>query len=110
MGSEPVSVNEAIPVGGDHEIDTDLIREESIPTPAGLRLLPELGRGVAGRIHPAFDRRLLRQVALKRLSKDLAKHPFYRDGFIAEAQITGQLQHPNIVAVHELGLSPAGVA
>ena len=26
----------------------------------------------------------------------------YRDGFIAEAQMTGQLEHPNIVPLHEL--------
>src|SRR5581483_1424213 len=76
---------------------------------ANLRLLREIGRGVAGRIHPAVDRNLLREVALKRLSKDLSAQPFYRDGFIAEAQMTGQLEHPNIVPVHELGVSPAGV-
>src|SRR6185295_1611089 len=29
---------------------------------------------------------------------------FYRDSFIAEAQMTGQLEHPNIVPVHELAL------
>ena len=78
---------------------------EGIPTPDALFLSPELGRGVAGRIHPAFDRCLLRKVALKRLSKELANHPFYREGFVAEAQIAGQLEHPNIVPVHELGLS-----
>ncbi len=33
----------------------------------------------------------------------------YRDGFIAEAQITGQLQHPNIVPIHELAVSEEGV-
>ena len=45
MGTDHVSVNESIPVGGDHEVGADQIREEAIPTPAGLRLLPELGRG-----------------------------------------------------------------
>ena len=106
---EPVQVIESIPVGGQHGVGPMEIEAEGIPTPAHLWVLPELGRGVAGRIHPAFDRNLLRKVALKRLSKQLAAHPFYRDGFIAEAQITGQLQHPNIVAVHELGVSPQGV-
>jgi serine/threonine-protein kinase len=106
---DPVYVIESIPIGGDHEIPAEQIRAESIPTPAGLRLLPELARGVAGRIHAAVDRRLLRKVALKRLAQELARHPFYRDGFIAEAQITGQLQHPNVVPVHELGVSPEGV-
>ncbi|HWZ91581.1 MAG TPA: protein kinase, partial [Polyangiaceae bacterium] len=35
--------------------------------------------------------------------------PMYKDGFIAEAQMTGQLEHPNIVPVHELAVSDAGV-
>jgi len=62
-----------------------------------------------GRIHPATDRNLLRHVALKRLDKELSRVPMYRDGFIAEAQMTGQLEHPNIVPVHELAVSDAGV-
>jgi serine/threonine-protein kinase len=62
-----------------------------------------------GRIHPATDRNLLRHVALKRLDSSLATHAFYRDGFIAEAQITGQLEHPNIVPVHELAIADNGV-
>jgi serine/threonine-protein kinase len=48
-------------------------------------------------------------VALKRLDKELSRVPMYRDGFIAEAQMTGQLEHPNIVPVHELALSDDGV-
>jgi serine/threonine-protein kinase len=107
--SAPVQVDEKIPVAGDHEIASSEARAEGIPLPANLRLRKEIGRGVAGRIHPAFDRNLLRDLALKRLSKDLATQPFYRDGFIAEAQITGQLEHPNIVPVHELGVSSDGV-
>jgi CRP-like cAMP-binding protein len=107
--SEPVQVDEQIPVAGEHEIGAEEARREGVPTPANLRILREIGRGVAGRIHPAVDRNLLRPVALKRLSKELAAKQFYRDGFIAEAQMTGQLAHPNIVPVHELGVSPDGV-
>jgi hypothetical protein len=109
QSSEPVVVIEKIPVAGEHAIDAARVRAEAIPTPPGLRLFPELGRGVAGRIHPAQDRFLLRKVALKRLAKELAANAFYRDGFIAEAQINGQLEHPNIVSVHALGVSPEGV-
>ena len=105
----PVYVIEAIPARGDHEVSPAEVRAEGIPTPANLRIFPELGRGGMGRIHPATDRNLLRHVALKRLSKELAKEPFYRDGFIAEAQITGQLEHPNIVPVHELAIAANGV-
>jgi serine/threonine-protein kinase len=102
----PVYVIESIPVAGDHEVTAEEVRMEGIPTPSHLRLFPELGRGGMGRIHPATDRNLLRHVALKRLDKELAREPFYRDGFVAEAQMTGQLEHPNIVPVHELAIDP----
>jgi serine/threonine-protein kinase len=107
--AEPVYVIESIPVGGQHGVSPAEIAREGIPTPAHLRLFREIGRGGMGRIHPATDRNLLRHVALKRLDRELAKVPMYRDGFIAEAQMTGQLEHPNIVPVHELNVSEEGV-
>ena len=105
----PVYVIESIPVGGDNDVTPEEIRAEGIPTPDHLRIFAELGRGAMGRIHPATDRNLLRHVALKRLDKQLARQSFYRDGFIAEAQITGQLEHPNIVPVHELAVDDRGI-
>ncbi len=109
VSPEPVYVIESIPVGGEHEVSPHEVATEGIPTPPHLRVYAELARGGMGRIHPATDRNLLRHVALKRLDKELAKEPFYRDGFIAEAQITGQLEHPNIVPVHELSIDSRGV-
>jgi serine/threonine-protein kinase len=105
----PVYVIESIPVGGENELTAAEVQREGIPVPGHLRLFPELGRGGMGRIHPATDRNLLRHVALKRLDKELAKQRFYREGFIAEAQIAGQLEHPNIVPVHELAVTESGV-
>lgn len=107
--ADAVSVIESIPVAGEHTVSREEIAREGIPQSPHLQLFPELGRGAMGRIHPARDRNLLRQVALKRLDKGLAKQPFYRDGFVAEAQITGQLEHPNIVPVHELAIGQNGV-
>jgi hypothetical protein len=107
--TEPVYVIESIPVAGAQQVTAKQIAAEAIPTPPHLVLYPELGRGGMGRIHPATDRNLLRHVALKRLDKDLAREPMYREGFIAEAQITGQLEHANIVPVHELSVTSAGV-
>jgi hypothetical protein len=107
--AEPVHVIESIPVGGEHDIPEQVIVAEGIPTPTHLILYPELGRGAMGRIHPATDRNLLRHVALKRLDRNLSEVPMYRDGFIAEAQMTGQLEHPNIVPVHELAVGENGV-
>ncbi len=105
----PVYVIETIPAGGDHDVSPSEAQREGIPTPQHLRIFRELGRGGMGRIHPATDRNLLRHVALKRLDKEMSQEPFYRDGFIAEAQITGQLEHPNIVPVHELAIGQNGV-
>ena len=107
--ADPVYVIESIPVAGDHLISDEEILSQGIPTPAHLRLCPSIARGGMGYIHPATDRNLLRHVALKRLDPSMAKEPMYRDGFIAEAQMTGQLEHPNIVPVHELAVSPEGV-
>ncbi len=105
----PVYVIESIPVGGDNEVSPAEIKREGIPIAPHLRIYAELARGGMGRIHPATDRNLLRHVALKRLDKELARDRFYRDGFVAEAQITGQLEHPNIVPVHELAIDDRGI-
>jgi serine/threonine-protein kinase len=59
--------------------------------------------GGLGRIWVARDRDLNRDVALKELkpldSQDAADA---RERFLKEAQVTGQLEHPNIVPVYEL--------
>jgi serine/threonine-protein kinase len=106
----PVRVTEAIPVAGQSPLSAVQIASEKIPSPPHLLLGRELARGAMGHVHPATDRNLLRHVALKRIDKDYATRPLYRDGFIAEAQITGQLEHPNIVPVHELVVDANGIA
>jgi serine/threonine-protein kinase len=109
VGSVPVYVIESIPVRGDHRVSKEEREREAIPTPPHLRIAPEIGRGAMGHVHPALDRNLLRHVALKRLNKHHVGVDMYRDGFIAEAQMTGQLEHPNIVPVHELAIADNGV-
>jgi len=109
IDSRPVLVIESIPAGGDHDVDPLQCAAEDIPTPGHLRVFREIGRGGMGHVHAATDRNLLRHVALKRLDKEFSRKPFYRRGFITEAQITGQLEHPNIVPVHELTIDASGV-
>ncbi|MGO9708452.1 MAG: hypothetical protein ACLQBL_06305, partial [Polyangiaceae bacterium] len=107
--AEPVQVNESIPVAGSSNLSKQQVAAEGIPSPPHLSVGRELARGGMGHVHPAADLNLLRQVALKRLDKDYASDDFYRDAFIAEAQITGQLEHPNIVPTHELAIDSNGV-
>ncbi len=54
------------------------------------------------------DQELHRDVALKRLKPDRRNDPECRSRFFREALITGQLEHPNIVPVYDLGRDPDG--
>ena len=62
--------------------------------------------GGLGRVWIARDADLNRDVALKELKPSPARHPEAWQRFLKEAQITGQLEHPNIVPVYELGRRP----
>ena len=66
----------------------------------------EVGRGGMGVVLRAIDRDLRRDVALKLLFR--GDQPLARDRFVEEAQIAGQLEHPNIVPVHDLGVDANG--
>ncbi|MEW4569952.1 tetratricopeptide repeat protein [Tautonia sp. JC769] len=63
-------------------------------------------QGGLGEIWRARDLVLGREVALKELKPESLNHPTLWERFITEARITGQLEHPNIVPVHELGRHP----
>jgi eukaryotic-like serine/threonine-protein kinase len=59
--------------------------------------------GGLGRVWIARDPVLNRDVALKELKPSPARHPEAWQRFLKEAQVTGQLEHPNIVPVYEFG-------
>jgi serine/threonine-protein kinase len=61
------------------------------------------GEGGLGRVYVAHDRDLNRDVALKELRAERAQNPETWRRFFREAQLTGQLEHPNIVPVYEVG-------
>jgi len=66
----------------------------------------ELGRGGMGVVVRAHDRSLGRDVAIKLLKE--SDRPGRLRRFLREAQISGQLAHPNIVPVHDFGIDGAG--
>jgi serine/threonine-protein kinase len=59
--------------------------------------------GGIGRVWLARDASLGRDVALKELRPERASNPAIWARFLREAQVTGQLEHPGIVPVYELG-------
>ena len=66
----------------------------------------EIGCGGMGKILEAVDKPLRRNVALKVLVRLGDEESQKR--FIREARITGDLQHPSIVPVHELNVDEKG--
>lgn len=77
--------------------------------PAGERytLGEELGRGGMGSVVLARDNVLGRTVAMKRLLSSKPPRETLRR-FLQEAQVTGQLEHPNVIDVHEVGTDAQG--
>ena len=72
------------------------------------QVLGELGRGGMGRVVEAWDPVMRRRAAVKLVIDPHSTSESQLARFAAEAQITGQLQHPNIVPVYEMGLTPEG--
>jgi serine/threonine-protein kinase len=63
-------------------------------------------KGGIGQVWLARDVILGREVALKELQPEYAGHPEAWARFLAEAKVTGQLEHPGVVPVYELSQRP----
>lgn len=66
-------------------------------------LLSPLGRGGYGRVYRVRDLHLEREVALKVLHPHLTAEPAVVERFRREAQLAARLNHPNIVAIYDIG-------
>ncbi len=103
------------------ELLASLADEESQP-PEASRLVPEgtqvgryqvaglLGRGGVGEVYAARDTDLDRPVALKFLRPDGIGDPAAVKRFVREAKAASALNHPNILTIHEVIDSSAGLA
>ncbi len=79
-----------------------------VPVEGRYRQLGEIARGGVGIILRSRDVDLGREVAMKVLRDELSEDAELLRRFVEEAQIAGQLQHPGIVPVYELGLRADG--
>lgn len=86
------------------------------PLATRYRLDGEIARGGMGAILEVFDKDLRRKLAMKVVLDESSASPKPAPNatrlarFLEEAQITGQLDHPGIVPVHELGIDAQGQA
>lgn len=69
-----------------------------------------LGAGGMGEVRLVRDIALRRSVAMKILSPASSASPLSVQTFVEEARAVGQLEHPHIPPVYELGADEAGVA
>lgn len=86
----------------------ELDGDQTVPKihdPSGRYQIHELiGKGGMAEVYRATDSSIKRQVALKLLHADLAADEDFRARFVAEATMAGNLAHPNIVVVHDVGV------
>jgi serine/threonine protein kinase len=68
------------------------------------QILGLLGAGGMGEVFKALDTRVGRQVALKVLPESLAQDPERRRRFDQEARLAASLNHPNVMAIYDVGL------
>lgn len=82
----------------------------AFPVAARYEVRRELARGGQSIVWVAFDRELGREVAFKmpRPAGDGSAGNDSEARFLREARITARLDHPNIVAVHEIGRTDDG--
>lgn len=82
-------------------------RDEELPV-TRYKIGREIDRGGMGRILTALDPNIRREIAMKVLLSPDETDRWRTARFIEEAQVTGQLEHPNIVPVHEIGVDMNG--
>jgi eukaryotic-like serine/threonine-protein kinase len=96
------------------EVDDDPDRTAALSVGAAtsdgqrFRLLRPHARGGLGEVFVALDAELHRKVAHKQILERHADDPISRQRFVAEAEITGGLEHPGVVSVYGLGTYGSG--
>jgi eukaryotic-like serine/threonine-protein kinase len=67
------------------------------------QVLDTLGTGAHSRVVRGFDPLIDRQVAIKLFSPELARGDG-RARFLREARVVGQISHPSIITLHDIGI------
>ena len=66
-------------------------------------ILEIIGVGANSRVARAFDPLIARMVAIKLFPSELARGEA-RNRFVQEARVVGQISHPAVIALHDMGI------
>lgn len=66
-------------------------------------LIRRMGHGGLGTVWLARDEKLKRNVAIKQMNSTALESPSSWERFHREAEITGKLEHPNVVPIYQFG-------
>lgn len=69
------------------------------------QIIGELGSGAMALVYKAFDPSIHRTLAVKILRQERCVDSEYRTRFLRESKAAGNLSHPNIVTIHDVGES-----
>ena len=75
----------------------------------GYTIVDEIGRGGMATVFRARQALLDRDVALKVLSPQLTQSASHAERFLQEARLLAALEHPHVVRVFDVGVSPEGL-
>jgi serine/threonine-protein kinase len=114
----PTVANPSVPRRADtRALWNDLANEPTLALPSTPSIVPPagryavtalLGQGGMGQVQLCRDEVIGREVALKSMRPELEVHAPIRERFLREARVQGQLEHPGIVPVHDLGVTADG--
>jgi formylglycine-generating enzyme required for sulfatase activity len=74
----------------------------------GYDVIGVLGEGGVGVVYEAVQRSIDRRIAFKMIKPHVGQSGSEKHKFVTEAMVTGQLDHPNIVPIHDLGTTADG--
>ena len=90
--------------------DRILVSKQDHPDFVGsdFEMISLIGQGGMGVVFGSLQTSLDREVAVKMIKADSAQDTDSRNKFLGEAMVTANLDHPNIVPVHDLGTTAEG--
>ena len=86
----------------------DISQKGSSTTVPEYEILRMLGEGGMGMVYEARQTAIDRSIAVKMIKPEAAKDQEECRQFLAEAVATADLDHPNIVPIHDLGMNSEG--